>query len=182
MKDNNHSKALNLIKLILTRLDGGVADYWKVYKLLYFIDFENYSKTKKSITGYNYYNWKYGPLPYKNNDEYKDSNINLIKIGIEQKLWTELDNKTIQIKDFGDPLNGFDVTEQLSFDNIMDRYSRLTGSELVALSYEDTPYLMTELTELIDYDYVFWRESKPDVVTDITDQILNNPKYVRAIN
>ena len=175
-------KSISLIKLILTRLDGGVADYWKIYKLLYFIDFENYSKDKTSVTGYDYYNWKYGPLPYINDEDYHDSQKNLIDVGIQRGIWAKVDTKTVQIKDFRDPINGFSATEQLSIDNILDRYSKLTGAELVALSHEDTPYLMTQLGELVDYDYVFWRETKPDIVTDITDQILNSSKYVKSVD
>ena len=170
------SKATSLIKLILTRVDGGVADYWKIYKLLYFIDFDCYSKFRKSVTGYNYYNWQYGPMPYKNNSEYSLNSSNLISIGERDGIWKKIDDKQVQIVDFTDPVDGFDLQEQLAIDSILDKYSKLSGRELVTLSHADIPYQMTERGELIDYDYVSWRESIVEV-TDISDQILTNENY-----
>jgi uncharacterized phage-associated protein len=172
----NQIKAINLIKLILTRLDGGVADFWKIYKLLYFIDFENYKNTKNSITNADYYNWEYGPLPYQNRTEYQSNLINLIKLGAKQKVWSLINSNSIQIKNFENLNDSFDPRELLTIDTILDKYSKLTGKELVALSHEDMPYLMTKTGEKIDYEYVFWRETSVEI-TDITNEILSNPNY-----
>lgn len=35
----------------------------KLFKLLYFLDFEHYKQTGRSVTGLDYYAWKMGPVP-----------------------------------------------------------------------------------------------------------------------
>jgi len=35
----------------------------KLFKLLYFLDFEHYKQTGRSVTGLEYYAWKMGPVP-----------------------------------------------------------------------------------------------------------------------
>ncbi len=35
----------------------------KLYKLLYYLDFTHFKETGKSVTGYNYFAWDFGPVP-----------------------------------------------------------------------------------------------------------------------
>ena len=35
----------------------------KLFKLLYLMDFEHFGKTGKSVTGFEYEAWKFGPVP-----------------------------------------------------------------------------------------------------------------------
>lgn len=41
----------------------------KLFKLLYFLDFEHYKQTGRSVTGLNYHAWKMGPVPEELYDE-----------------------------------------------------------------------------------------------------------------
>lgn len=41
----------------------------KLYKLLYFIDFQHYRDTGRSVTGQEYFAWKMGPVPVALHDE-----------------------------------------------------------------------------------------------------------------
>jgi len=41
----------------------------KLFKLLYFLDFEHFKQTGRSITGLEYYAWPKGPVPNELNDE-----------------------------------------------------------------------------------------------------------------
>lgn len=41
----------------------------KLFKLLYFLDFEHFSKTGRSVTGLNYFAWPKGPVPVDIFDE-----------------------------------------------------------------------------------------------------------------
>ncbi len=41
----------------------------KLYKLLYFLDFEHFSATGRSVTGLDYYAWPMGPVPKELHDE-----------------------------------------------------------------------------------------------------------------
>ncbi|EQD73859.1 hypothetical protein B1A_04740, partial [mine drainage metagenome] len=35
----------------------------KLFKLLYFLDFEHHKETGRSVTGMDYFAWKMGPVP-----------------------------------------------------------------------------------------------------------------------
>lgn len=41
----------------------------KLFKLLYFLDFEHYKKTGRSVTGLDYFAWQMGPVPVALYDE-----------------------------------------------------------------------------------------------------------------
>ena len=41
----------------------------KLFKLLYFLDFEHFKLTGRSVTGMEYYAWKMGPVPVELHDE-----------------------------------------------------------------------------------------------------------------
>jgi uncharacterized phage-associated protein len=163
-------KKYNLIQNILSRLDGGTADLWQVYKLMYFIDFECYSKYRKSVTGAMYYNWQYGPMPYKNDAEYATQNI--INIGQKENLWRGVGDNRVQINLENLKDSSFSLEEKDSIGVILDKYSKLSGAELVAISHEDMPWKMTKKGDFIDYDYVMWRDTEETRVEDITDKVL----------
>ena len=52
----------------------------KLMKLLYLLDFEHFSQIGKSVTGLDYYAWKFGPVP--------------------EKLWRDLTDKKSNISNF----------------------------------------------------------------------------------
>lgn len=158
-----------LIQKILSRLDAGVADLWKIYKLMYFIDFEYYKTYKKSITGSKYYNWQYGPMPYGDSSDYAIANI--IEKGEAKDLWKKINDNTVQINYANLLEDVFSSEEKVVLDNILDRYGKLSGAELVAISHEDMPWKMTKKGEEINYEYVMWRDTEDTVIDDITSKV-----------
>ena len=44
----------------------------KLFKLLYLLDFEHVQQTGKSVTGYDYEAWKFGPVPVELMDEWEE--------------------------------------------------------------------------------------------------------------
>lgn len=163
-------KKLLLIQKILSNVDGGSADLWKIYKLMYFIDFEFYSKFGKSISGSDYYHWEYGPMPYKDNTEY--SNLNLVEKGIDKGLWRKVDDSNlVQVIPESTLDNAFNQQEELVIFEVLDKYKKLSGKELVDLSHGDMPWKMTKDKEKIDYEFVKWRETEESEVLDITEEV-----------
>lgn len=49
----------------------------KLFKLLYLADFEHFHQTGKSITGYEYQAWKFGPVPVELMEEWEDLECDL---------------------------------------------------------------------------------------------------------
>jgi len=166
-------KSLSLIYLITKRLQdmGQIADKLKVYKLMYFVDFEFYLKQKKSISGGQYYNCQFGPVPATNQQNYfKD---NLIDKGVSKKLWTlRNDNEILTNVDKMKELESFHVDEIETIDQILDVYGKLKSMDLVTLTHQDVPWKMTKNGEVIEYDYVFWRETEEVQIKNITEQVL----------
>ncbi|HSD37045.1 MAG TPA: Panacea domain-containing protein [Rhodocyclaceae bacterium] len=44
----------------------------KLFKLLYLLDFENFRQTGKSVTGFEYQAWKFGPVPFELMEEWEE--------------------------------------------------------------------------------------------------------------
>ncbi|STY93446.1 Panacea domain-containing protein [Moraxella bovis] len=64
---HNREKLINTIIYFATNVEkcGKI----KLFKLLYFLDFEHCKHTGRSVTGLDYYAWKMGPVPTKLYDE-----------------------------------------------------------------------------------------------------------------
>jgi uncharacterized phage-associated protein len=59
----NHQKekAFNAITYFLNHTT--ICNKKKLFKLLYLLDFEHFEQIGRSVTGYNYFAWKMGPVP-----------------------------------------------------------------------------------------------------------------------
>lgn len=51
----------------------------KLFKLLYFLDFEHFKQTGRSVTGLEYHAWKMGPVPVTLYDEFNSPSLDLKK-------------------------------------------------------------------------------------------------------
>ncbi|WP_089724172.1 Panacea domain-containing protein [Candidatus Thiosymbion oneisti] len=75
----------------------------KLFKLLYFLDFEHYSQTGRSVTGLDYYAWPKGPVPVRIFNEI-DSPSNELKDAIQVTKKQTFDGKSmnniVPIKEF----------------------------------------------------------------------------------
>lgn len=58
---HEQEKAYNAIKYFHANTMG--CDKLKLYKLLFFLDFEHYAKTGRTVTGFHYRAWDHGPVP-----------------------------------------------------------------------------------------------------------------------
>lgn len=61
MTDREKNKLFNAIIFFLNNTKNCYK--YKLLKLLYFLDFEHYRETGKSVTGLEYYAWEMGPVP-----------------------------------------------------------------------------------------------------------------------
>ena len=161
----NNPKSLKLAQIILSKV--GVCDYWKLLKLMYFIDFESYFVTGKPITESVYYHLPYGPVP----DNYKND---LINKGETEGLWEVFGNHNIiLLQKEGLGANNFTKIEYVIIELILGKYGNLSGKELIALSHDDPPWYLTSANDIIDYELVKWRDSEITESEDITKKILD---------
>lgn len=59
--EHNRQKLINAIIYFVT--NTRYCGKTKLFKLLYFVDFEHYAKTGRSVTGLDYFAWPKGPVP-----------------------------------------------------------------------------------------------------------------------
>ena len=51
----------------------------KLFKLLYLFDFEHFQQTGKSVTGFEYQAWKFGPVPVDLMEEWEELGGDLLR-------------------------------------------------------------------------------------------------------
>jgi len=130
-----------------------------IYKLLYFIDFDYYEKTGRSITGMTYIRNHYGPTPsltfekiVKGMEARKDLEV------ITTKFFKNTQKKYLpRVKPV---LNELSADELSHINQVLHRLSDKTATELSALSHKDMPWIVTKQGEPINYRYVFYRTDK----------------------
>jgi uncharacterized phage-associated protein len=75
--DHKREKLLNLIVYFVKNTKN--CGKTKLFKLLYFADFECFKKTGKSITGLDYFTWPKGPVPIELFNEFKTPTEDFMK-------------------------------------------------------------------------------------------------------
>ncbi len=140
-----------------------------LYKLLYFIDFDFYEKTGKSITGLSYVRNHFGPTPsidFKNVVEGMEQNDDLEIV--ETKFFKNTQKKYLPHKSAS--LNQLSANELQHIDETLARLSDKTATELSELSHLDTPWRVAKQGEKIKYRFVFYR-SDLTAVTELEDEL-----------
>jgi len=140
-----------------------------LYKLLYFIDFDYYEKTGKSITGLTYVRNHFGPTPtrdfvsvvegMKANDELEVVETKFFKN--TQKKY--LPHKKVELRELR-------ADELRHIEDTLARLSDKTASELSDLSHKDTPWRVAKQGEPIQYRFVYYRTDLT-AVTEPEDEL-----------
>ena len=152
-----NEKLEEAILFILKNTSGANIGIKKLAKLLYFADFNRYKKTYESITSEEYTRMEYGPVP-KNLYFTLDYLKSIDKISMTDVKYTErIIGKNIKcVKDFKPKL--LSAEEQSEILNIIKKVGSLTGKQLETLSHQDTPWQVTDDSDSINYDLVFYRD------------------------
>ena len=126
-----------------------------LYKLLYFIDFDYYEKYDEQLMGLTYIKNHYGPTPREFvqvvEDMKSDGDLEEVKsayFAYEQRKF--LPRKSAD-------LSKMNAQETAMIDSVLSRYADLTAKQLSDLSHEDTPWIVAEDGQNIEYEHVFYR-------------------------
>ena len=141
-----------------------------LYKLLYFIDFDYYEKTGQSITGLTYLKNHFGPTPAPTTFSdiitkmKEDGEIEVVKtiyFSHDQKKYLPL--KQADLKSLNAP-----ELDHINWE--IERLSDETATKLSDFSHKDTPWIMAEDGQPIDYQFVFYR-TVDTAVTEPEDEL-----------
>lgn len=126
-----------------------------IYKLLYFIDFNFYEKYEEQLIGATYIKNKFGPTPveFKKvvDDMARKGDIALVKSNYFQYP----QRKYLPLKSFD--LRQFKAHEIEVINDVLNRLSDKTASDLSEYSHRDVPWITAEEGKPIDYEAVFYR-------------------------
>lgn len=72
----------------------------KLFKLLYLLDFEHFRLTGKSVTGFEYQAWKFGPVPVELMEEWEELSDDLAKaVHIEEEQVIDYERQTVKVNE-----------------------------------------------------------------------------------
>lgn len=129
-----------------------------LYKLLYFIDFDNFEINNKSVTGLGYVHLQYGLAPVASQylpviEEMKNNQELRIIIqdyhGLKMKRYINLISHDID----------FLCTQETKvIDDVIGSLSNMSASQIEEYSHGDAPWKLTDDKEVIPYNFVFERQ------------------------
>lgn len=137
----------------------------KLFKLLYFLDFEHYRETGRSVTGMDYFAWKMGPIPVDLADEVEAPEPDMSEKVSFSETPTRHGRPMLKV----DALADFDEThftprELRLMRRLADEFRDAQADEMVEATHlENTPWHRVYVTERhqkqkIPYDYVLPRQ------------------------
>ncbi len=143
----------------------------KLFKLLYFLDFEHFRATGRSVTGLEYYAWPMGPVPRSLNKEVKKPDPDFAEKVSVRKVRTLRGGRPMELiepKVAFDPSH-FSKREMQLLKRLCAEYEHSLASEMVEKSHLETlPWHRVFQVErrskaLIPYDYAL-RKGEEDMV------------------
>lgn len=128
-----------------------------MYKLLYFIDFNFYEKYEEQLIGARYIKNRYGPTPI----EFKKVTDKMIQeeeiVKIKSKYFEYPQTKYLPLKKAD--LSKLKANEIEIVDDVLNRLSDMTATQISEYSHNDVPWLTTADGEIIEYESAFYRTS-----------------------
>jgi uncharacterized phage-associated protein len=148
----------------------------KLFKLLYFLDFEHYKETGRSVTGLEYYAWKMGPVPSVLMDEIDMPEPDMAERVTFEPIPTKFGNNMIQVRSKAKfDSSHFTKRELRILKDLADRYVLSKAEEMIEATHIETlPWHRVYHEEhrkqgLIPYEYALKPEEK-EAVLDIASE------------
>ncbi len=153
----NPPKYKSAIKFIIHELKK-VQGKKKMYKLMYFLDFDFYEAYNESFTGESYRKLAMGPAPVYFDDILKELEDDIDIKHVKISPMHENDTCIYSLKkDFE-----FDFSEKEAkmLKRIVTKYGSLNGKQLEDLSHAEAPWNAVSMFDLIPYDYALYRDTQ----------------------
>jgi len=140
-----------------------------LYKLLYFIDFDYYEKTGRSITGLSYVKNHYGPTPVREFSHIVQAmrEAGVLEV-VETPYFSHLQKKYLPAKNAD--LSSLSADEIKHIDTELERLGYKSANELTELSHKDTPWIAAKQNKRIDYQLAMYRTDDTSV-RDYVDEL-----------
>jgi len=141
----------------------------KLYKLLYFLDFDHYEKYGESVTGETYQNKELGPVPV-----HAEEVINKMKedgiLDILPEPVIDFVRHKFVAKVHHDP-KVFSVTEIEMLRQVTEKWAHHTVNEIVSATHGEAPWIATTRDQIIPYPYAYYRNKFAEADEDPQEAI-----------
>lgn len=110
----------------------------KLFKLLYLLDFEHFHQTGKSVTGFEYQAWKFGPVPIDLMEEWDDPSEDLAHVvHIEPEKVIDYIRESVKVND-GVKFDGDDFTprQMKIMQELAERYRDTYSPTMIDVTHE----------------------------------------------
>ena len=110
----------------------------KLFKLLYLLDFEHFSHTGKSVTGFEYQAWKFGPVPAALMEEWEGFNPDLAQaVHIESEKEFDYYRQTVKVNAGVSFNDEFFTPRQLSImQSLANQYSGNYSEPMIDVTHQ----------------------------------------------
>lgn len=167
------TKLRNLILYVLTHQDYQEGGIKKLNKLLYFIDFYYYRDNEKLISGATYAKAPMGPILDNYDQIFKE-----LETAGDLQCQSEGDKTVCKALKEAD-LSVFTSDEVDHVSKVLDRYGKLSGSDLEWISHQQQPWVLTEnFGDFIDPDLALLIEEDTG---DSESSVVKNPELKKEL-
>ncbi|MDR3642745.1 MAG: DUF4065 domain-containing protein [Candidatus Doudnabacteria bacterium] len=132
-----------------------------LYKLLYFVDFDFYEKFEEQLTGATYIHNHFGPTPTEFQSLVKEMEAQHELEKIKSSYFQYEQKKYLPLED--PDLTVLSARELAHIDEVLNRLSDKSASELSHYSHTDMPWMVHKPGEVINYESVFYRDQEHSV-------------------
>lgn len=161
----NEKKYKHIILFFANKIRNGTLGKLKMMKLLYFLDFDFFEKYGKSVTGDQYLRFENGPVPRMAEKIIKQMDSVDIKISKRKVAAGYNDQQHIEaLKDFD--LKLFTKEELLMMEEVADKWSLFSGTEMKSASHGEAPWIATKPDGIIDYNLTYYRNKYGEMDKD----------------
>ncbi len=154
------AKLKNIILYILEKC-GGKPNLGEtvLYKLLYFVDFDFFETTGQPMTGLNYVNRQFGPVPATK--EYcgvvkEMQSANQLKI-FTQEYYGLIQKRYVALINYQE--GSLELKEIKIIDSVINRLSDMSAKKIEDYVHEDAPWKLTSDSEIIPYCLAYDRKA-----------------------
>jgi transcriptional regulator with XRE-family HTH domain len=135
-----------------------------LYKLLYFIDFDFYEKYEEQLIGASYIKNHYGPTPLEFKKIVAEMTENKEITIVSNTYFEYPQTKYLPLRE--PDLRYFKANEIEMINNVLNRLSHMSASQISEYSHNDVPWLTAENQAIIEYESVFYRTPSYSVRND----------------
>lgn len=110
----------------------------KLFKLLYLLDFEHFSQTGKSVTGFEYQAWKFGPVPTELMEEWEEFNQDLAQaVHIVEEKVIDYERQAVKVNQGVAFNDEFFTPRQLSIMQILvEKYHKTYSPKMIDVTHQ----------------------------------------------